>query len=91
MPSSIRLVAILFLCGFSAIRANGQTYAIDAHVVSSGSAAVPRGPCFRMRSTIAEPVAGYSSSATYSLSAGFHAGVADAGDEIFFSGFEACP
>ena len=91
MRFPIRLAAVLLACGFGVTNAAGPTYFIDAHVVSAGSSASLSSPCFRMQATIAEPVAGFSSSTTYSLSAGFLAGVPNAGDEIFFSGFEACP
>jgi len=87
----IRLAVLLLACGFSTATASGQTYSIDAHVVSAGASATLASPCFLLRATIAQPVAGYSSSAAYSLSAGFQASAPDAGDEIFSSGFEACP
>ena len=85
------IAAVLLAFASSAIDATGQTFSIDAHVVSAGSA-VLHGPCFRLQATIAEPIAGYSSSATYSLSAGFQSVAPDvANEEIFSSGFEACP
>jgi len=88
-PRWIAAVLLAFVCG--AIDATGQTFSIDAHVVSAGSP-VLSGPCFRLQATIAEPVAGYSSGTIYSLSAGFQAVAADAAnDEVFSSGFEACP
>jgi hypothetical protein len=44
-----------------------------------------------MRATIAEPAPGYSSSTTYSLSAGFRYVTQNIGsDTIFFAGFEDC-
>ena len=80
---------LAFACG--AIDATAQTFSIDAHVVSAGSR-VLAGPCFRLQATIAEPVAGYSSGTIYALSAGFQAVAPDAAnEEIFSSGFEACP
>jgi hypothetical protein len=45
-----------------------------------------------MQATIAEPEPGYSSSTNFSIWAGFRALTANAvRDDIFFSGFEACP
>src|SRR3954462_13375088 len=89
LPRWTTAVLLAFACG--AIDATGQTFSIDAHVVSAGST-VLSGPCFRLQATIAEPVAGYSSSATYSIYAGFQAVAPVAGnDGIFSSGFEACP
>jgi hypothetical protein len=85
-----RVGAVLLACAFVAINATGQTYSIDAHVVSAGSSMMSS-PCFRLQATLAEPVAGYSLSTTYSLSAGFQAVVPISNDEIFSSGFEACP
>jgi len=88
-PRSIAAVLLAFACG--AIDAAAQTFSIDAHVVSAGSPALS-GPCFRLQATIAEPVAGYSSGITYAVYAGFQAVAADAtNEEIFSSGFEACP
>jgi hypothetical protein len=80
---------LAFACG--TIEATGQTYSIDAHIVSAGTSARSGSACFRMTATIAEPVAGFSSSTNYSLMAGFRAVAPNANDDIFFSGFEACP
>ena len=91
MPSSARLAAVLLACGFAAIKADSQTFSIDAHVVSAGSSVVSASPCFRLRATLAEPVAGYSSSPTYAVTAGFRAAAPSAGDDLFFNGFEVCP
>ena len=88
-PRLIATVLLAFACG--AIDATGQTFSIDAHVVSAGSSVQSTSACFRMRATIAEPVAGYSSSTNYSITAGFQAVTPIANDEIFSSGFEACP
>lgn len=92
MAFHTRIAAGLLACASGAIDATGQTFSIDAHVASAGSSVLSGGPCFRLQSTIAEPVAGASSSATYSLTAGFVAAAPDAPqDDIFFSTFEACP
>lgn len=91
MPFPTRVAAVLLACAVGAIDATGQTFSIDAHVVSAGSSVLSSSPCFRLQATLAEPVAGYSFSATYSLSAGFQPVVPIAHDEIFSSGFEACP
>jgi hypothetical protein len=87
-----RLVSAgLLACACGALHASGQTYSIDAHVVAAGSSMRSGSTCFRMRATISEPVGGYSSSANYSLAAGFRAANPGAGDDIHFSGFENCP
>jgi hypothetical protein len=67
------------------------TYSVDAHVLSAGASSRSGNACFRMNATLAEPVAGFSSSAAYSLSGGFLATLATpTGDDIFFNGFEDC-
>ena len=79
------------LLAFATLQALAQTYLIDAHIVSAGSSVRSANACFRLEATIAEPVAGYSSSADYSMSAGFRAlPQTTASDDLFFSGFEAC-
>lgn len=84
--------AVVALGTFGSIRAGSNTYSIDAHVISAGSSSLSDSPCFRMQATVAEPIAGYSSSTNYSISAGFRAVAQSAGpDDIFFSGFEVCP
>ena len=84
--------AVVALGAFGSIRAGSNMYSIDAHVISAGTSSLSGSPCFRMQATIAEPVAGYSSSANYSFSAGFRAVTQSTGpDDIFFSGFEVCP
>jgi hypothetical protein len=86
------IAAAVSLAAFGSIRASSTVYSIDAHVISAGSSTLSGSSCFRMGATIAEPVAGYSSSANYSFSAGFRALAQSAGaDGIFFSGFEVCP
>ena len=84
--------AVVALGAFGSIRAGSNIYSIDAHVISAGTSTLSGNPCFRMQATIAEPVAGYSSSAIYAFSAGFRAVTRSVGpDDIFFSGFEVCP
>ena len=78
--------------GLGSVHASGQGFSIDAHVLAAGTSARSSSPCFRLQATIAEPAPGYSSSTDFSLWAGFRALTADAvRDDIFFSGFEACP
>ena len=67
------------------------TYTFDAHVVASGFSVTSSNACYRLRATIAEPVAGFSANANHALSAGFRAIVRGQGDDIFSTGFEACP
>lgn len=68
------------------------TYTLDAHIVASGSSATSSNACYRLRATIGEPVAGYAANADHALSAGFRAiAQGQPGDDLFFSGFEACP
>ncbi len=68
------------------------TYALDAHVVASGSSVTSSNACYRLRATIGEPVAGFATNADHALSSGFRAIVQGrGGDDIFSTGFEACP
>jgi hypothetical protein len=72
--------------------ANSQTFSIDAHILATGASVRSSSACARLRATIAEPVAGYSSSVDYKIAAGFRAIAASATpDDIFFSSFEVCP
>jgi len=66
------------------------TFTLDSHVISTGSSLRATSACFRLSSTIGEPVAGYSSSLSYSMIAGFRAKLPTAGDDIFFDGFQDC-
>lgn len=76
---------------FGSIHAAGQTFSINEYVMSAGTSVRSGSSCFRMQATIAEPAPGYSSSATYSLSAGFRYATQNLGsDAIFFAGFEDC-
>lgn len=68
------------------------TYALDARIAASGSSATSGNGCHRLRATIGEPVAGFASNATHALSSGFRAVVQSRPrDDLFFTGFEACP
>ncbi|HVJ61169.1 MAG TPA: hypothetical protein VM555_00435 [Tahibacter sp.] len=85
-------------CGIEIVSANAATqtpaaaYAIDAHIVASGSSVTSSNACYRLRATIGEPVVGYATNAGFVLSVGFRAVAQDpAGDPLFHSGFEACP
>jgi hypothetical protein len=66
------------------------TFTLDSHVISTGSSVRATSACFRLSSTIGEPAAGYSSSFSYSMIAGFRAKLPTAGDDIFFDGFQDC-
>ena len=76
----------------AAVRAGAPpTYSIDAHLISAGSSVRAQSPCFRLTSTIAEPIAGYSSSVDYALDGGFLTLANTApSDDVFFDGFEGC-
>jgi hypothetical protein len=91
MKLRTRLAAVVVSCALGSVHAASQTFAIDAHVVSAGSSVHSSSACFRLQATIAEPVAGYSSSTDYSIIAGYRAVTQNTGsDEILFSGFEDC-
>ena len=85
-------IVTVALLAIAAVRAGAPPmYSIDAHVISAGSSVRAKSPCFRLTSTIAEPIAGYSSSIDYALDGGFLT-LADTtpGDDVFFDGFEGC-
>ena len=85
-------IAAATCCALGSIHAASQTFSIDAHVISTGTSVQSGNSCARLRATIAEPVAGYSSSVDYAMVAGFRAIAASATpDDIFFSSFEVCP
>jgi hypothetical protein len=92
MPSRRPLLAVaaLVLCPFGSIRADGNVYSMDAHIVSAGSSARAKSPCYRLDAVIAEPIAGFSSSTSFDLNAGFVAVATPRNDDIFFTGFEDC-
>lgn len=84
------IVTCILACACGAIDATGQPFSVDAHIMSAGTSAQSASTCFRLTSTIAEPVSGYSTSTDFSLLAGFRAAAPSANDDIFFSGFEDC-
>lgn len=70
--------------------ANDPVFSIDAHVVAAGASVRSSGTCVRLDATIGEPVAWISTSADYTVSAGFRERAPSAADTLFFNGFEAC-
>ena len=85
-------ISIAISCTLGSIHAASQTFSIDAHVIAAGTSVRSGSACARLRATIAEPVAGYSSSVDYVMVAGFRATTASTTpDDIFFSSFEVCP
>ena len=64
-------------------------YEIDGHVVSTGTAVHSSNGCYGLDAVIGEPVAGISSNATYTISAGYFSTL-PATDNIFANGFEDC-
>jgi len=87
-------VRVALLTAISAIvhssNAVSPSYSMTSHIISNGSSAHLSSACFRLDAVIAEPVAGISTSADYTLSAGFHAAAPGHNDGIFFSAFEDC-
>ena len=91
--SSVRSLLTLALLGWwplVSVRADSDFYSLDAHIITAGSSAQARSSCFRVDALIAEPLAGFSSSIDFTLSAGFVAARVAPSDAIFFSGFEDC-
>jgi hypothetical protein len=88
------LLAAMLACvaaiPWSDTQAQASAPSIDPQLVDSG--AKPLGnSCYRLSGVVGQPVPGYSSSATYSISAGFMAVTPTTNrDEIFFNGFEGC-
>jgi len=70
--------------------AAGSSTNADFHALTAGGNSL-RNSCFRMAASVGQVAPGYSSSGSFSLSAGFIAGAPTTNlDEIFFNGFEAC-
>jgi len=91
MSSQRLTIGIALAAATATISAAATNFSVDAHVVTSGTSTQSASSCFRLQATIAEAAPGYSSSPTYSLSAGFrYASRGLGGDEIFFGGFEDC-
>lgn len=86
----VALAAIVATIAAGSIHADNVTYAIDAHIIASGSSGQSVSSCFHMSAVVGEPVAGFSSSTDYTLNSGFFAVAPPSCDDIFFSGFEDC-
>ena len=87
---SLLTLAALLLCPLVSVRADSDVYSIDAHIIAAGSSAQAKSSCYRMNAVIAEPIAGFSFSTDFTLSAGFAAVEAPSSDAIFFASFEDC-
>ncbi|HEX3896777.1 MAG TPA: hypothetical protein VHW73_11245 [Rudaea sp.] len=75
---------------WSDTQAQASAPAIDLHLLDSGGKTLAN-PCYRLSGTIGQAAPGYSSSATYSIDAGFLAATPKTNrDEIFFNSFEGC-
>ena len=88
------LLAAMLACvaaiPWSDTQAQVSSPGIDPHVVDSGGQPLSNS-CYRLSGAVGQPVAGYSSSGTYSINAGFVAATPTTNrDEIFFNGFEGC-
>jgi hypothetical protein len=87
-------VRVALLTAISAIvhssNAVSPSYSMTSHIISNGSSAHLSNACFRLDAVIAEPVAGISTSADYTLSAGLRAVAPSNNDGVFFSAFEDC-
>ena len=83
--------AVVLLMLAAPLQADPPDYAISAHVLAAGAAPM-RSACYRLRSVVAEPAAGFSAAAggDYAISAGFLARTSAAADDLFFDGFEDC-
>jgi hypothetical protein len=66
-----------------------QSLVLDSSLISSGSANTALSSCYRVDSSIGEPVVGVSSSSTYALIAGFVATLPKS-DIVFANHFEEC-
>jgi len=92
MRIGFRLLAAASIAALGAAHADSIIYSIDAHIIAIGTSVRSGNACTRLLATIAEPVAGYSSSVDYEMIAGFRAIAANTTpDDVFFSGFEVCP
>lgn len=86
----VALATALIVSPSSVGSAGPSTYSIDIHRISTGGGSM-RNACYRMSGSIGQPAPGYSSSATFSVNAGFWPAVAaDQSDQLFFSSFQGC-
>lgn len=86
---AIALAAVAFV-PWTDSRAQLASPSIDFHRISAGGARL-HNSCYHLKGTVGQAAPGYSSSALYSLMAGFWSAAPTAGrDEIFFNGFEGC-
>lgn len=87
----IRCFAAAFLAAVPVFGSpSAPVFSIDAHVVTTGTSVRSSSRCLRLDATIGEPVAWLSSSADFTLSAGFRRNAPLANDSLFFNGFEDC-
>jgi cystathionine beta-lyase family protein involved in aluminum resistance len=84
------IVAALLSAVAITCAADSPTYAIDAHIISTGTLVHAKSACFGMDAVIAEPVAGFSSGGVYDLVTGFAGVSPTVNDTIFADGFEDC-
>jgi hypothetical protein len=70
-------------------RAAPGAIGIKAHVISSGGKNL-HNSCYQLAGTVGQTSPGYSSSAGWSVYAGFWASAPTHVDDIFLNGFEAC-
>jgi hypothetical protein len=83
------VLAVVFSA--AALSAAAQTvFSVDAHIISSGTSMRSTSRCFAVDAAIGEPVAGYSQSPDYALSAGYLASAAANFDFIFKNSFGDC-
>lgn len=88
---SIRFFAAIAIAAIPVFgTARGPMFSIEAHVVAAGASARSSSACLRLDATIGEPVAWTSSSADYTVSAGFRKRAPAVADTVFFNGFEDC-
>jgi hypothetical protein len=88
------LLAAMLACvaaiPWSDTQAQSSAMNINPQVVDAGGKPLANS-CYRLSGTVGQPAPGYSSSATYSINAGFVAVTPTTiRDEIFFNGFEGC-
>jgi hypothetical protein len=67
----------------------GMPFLISQHVIAGGGIGYAASPCFDLRGTIGQPVAGRTQGGAFTLDAGFWATPVST-DSIFRNSFEAC-